>query len=198
MNGFDWSPYLVGGGTRPDAMTGLAPDFASSLAAMFSAAPPDVLSGLRVTSGYRSPEVQAGLWDAALAKYGSPEAARKWVAPPGRSHHNAGGAVDLKYLSPIAQQWAHDNAAQYGLQFPLSNEPWHIEPLGSRGGASPVSQTFGTAPPALAGMFSLGTPLEPPTLAPSLPWGQQAAESVRAKAEDAQQRKQALADLITY
>lgn len=134
MSEWDWNPYLVGGGTRPDAVTGLADPFEQSLQQMFLDAPPEVQEVLRVTSGYRSPEVQERLWQEALVKYGSPEAARKWVAPPGKSQHNHGSAVDLKYLSPAAQDWVHANAAKYGLHFPMAHEPWHIEPVGARSG----------------------------------------------------------------
>mgnify|MGYP002140046610 FL=1 len=61
---------------------------------LFEMAPPDIRRQLQVYSGYRSPERQAQLWDAALKKYGSPEAARKWVAPPGRSQHGHGNAAE--------------------------------------------------------------------------------------------------------
>ncbi len=132
---WDWNPYLVDGGTRPDAISGLQGGFNNSLAAMFAGAPPEIQAQLRVMSAYRSPERQAQLWEEALAKYGSPEAARKWVAPPGNSKHNHGQAVDLRFLGDDAQKWVHANAAQYGLHFPMSHEPWHIEPVGSRGGA---------------------------------------------------------------
>lgn len=132
---WDWNPYLVDGGTRPDAMTGLQGGFNNSLAAMFAGAPPEIQAQLRVMSAYRSPERQAQLWEEALAKYGSPEAARKWVAPPGNSKHNHGQAVDLRFLGDEAKNWVHANAAQYGLHFPMAHEPWHIEPVGSRGGS---------------------------------------------------------------
>ena len=132
---WDWNPYLVDGGTRPDAMTGLQGGFNNSLAAMFAGAPPEIQAQLRVMSAYRSPERQAQLWEEALAKYGSPEAARKWVAPPGNSKHNHGQAVDLRFLGDEAKNWVHANAAQYGLNFPMAHEPWHIEPVGSRGGS---------------------------------------------------------------
>jgi len=132
---WDWKPFLTGGATRPDAMSGLNGQFGSSLQSMFAAAPPEIQQHLRLTSAFRSPEVQQQLWNDALKKYGSPEAARKWVAPPGNSKHNHGSAADLKYLDPVAQKWAHDNAAQFGLHFPLKHEPWHVEPVGSRGGA---------------------------------------------------------------
>lgn len=129
----DLTQFLAGGAaTRADSLTGLTPDFQSALAQMFAAAPPDL--GLTINSAYRSPELQAQLWDQALAKYGSPEAARKWVAPPGRSQHGHGNAGDLGYGGPGAREWAHANAGNFGLAFPLSNEDWHIELAGARGG----------------------------------------------------------------
>ncbi len=133
---WDWNPYLVDGGARPDAISGLQDPFEQSMAAMFAAAPPEIREQLRVGSAYRSNERQAELWANALAKYGDEATARKWVAPPGRSQHNHGNAIDLRYLSPAAQEWVHANAAQFGLAFPLANEPWHIEPLGARGGTA--------------------------------------------------------------
>jgi hypothetical protein len=108
---------------------GLNPIFAERLSAFLAEAPD---GGLSVYSGYRSPEHQQALYAAALAKYGSPEAARRWVAPPGRSMHNFGEAADLSFATPAARAWAHDNAGAYGLRFPMGNEPWHIEPIGGR------------------------------------------------------------------
>lgn len=86
--------------------------------------------GISINSGYRSVEHQQRLWDQALAKYGSPEVARKWVAPPGKSQHNHGNAADLRYETDADRLWAHDNAEKYGLNFRLGNEPWHIEASG--------------------------------------------------------------------
>lgn len=151
----DWSQYAVGGATRPDAISGLDAQFQNALARMIAEAPETVRAGLRLSSAYRSPERQEQLWQEALAKYGSPEAARKWVAPPGRSQHNHGRAADLKYLSPEARAWAHENAARYGLAFPLSNEDWHIELASARGGEQPPSWATSSGPPsqnALAAM----------------------------------------------
>ena len=146
--------FAVGGATRPDSFTGLNPQFVSALAQMFQAAPPEIQAGLRISSGYRSPERQAQLWDQALAKYGSPEAARKWVAPPGRSQHNHGFAVDLHFATPAAREWAHKQAGQFGLTFPLKNEAWHIELAGARG-----------APKVLP--TEAGGPAQPTTMAQS-------------------------------
>lgn len=144
----DLSQFLTGGAaTRADSLSGLNPQFQNALASMFAAAP----AGLQIKSGYRSPELQAQLWDQALAKYGSPQAARKWVAPPGHSKHGDGDAADLAFANPAALTWAHDNAPQFGLNFPLSNENWHIELAGARG----VSPSAAPAPDLHAAMTSV-------------------------------------------
>jgi hypothetical protein len=119
---------------------GLEESFATNLASLIADAPADIREGLGIYSGYRSPDHQKRLWDNALAKYGSPEAARKWVAPPGRSYHNKGEAVDLSYNGQSlrhapkkVRDWVHANAGKYNLWFPMNHEPWHIEPKGTRG-----------------------------------------------------------------
>ena len=133
-------------------------------------------AGVGVMSFDRDPERQAQLWAAALQKYGSPEEARKWVAPPGHSNHNKGMASDLSYESPEASQWAHDHAAQYGLAFPLANEPWHVEPMEARGVrfTGGIQSPIAGAPTQVASLGSLSgiggagaslpatTPLPPP------------------------------------
>jgi len=141
----EWDQYAVGGATRPDSFSGMTPDFNAALEQMFANAPPEIQAKLRVGSGFRSPERQQQLWAEALVKYGSPEAARKWVAPPGKSQHNHGNAADLKYLDPVAREWVHQNAEKFGLAFPLSNEPWHVELAGARGGKQPAPQQYAQA-----------------------------------------------------
>jgi hypothetical protein len=84
-----------------------------------------------VTNGYRSPQRQAQLWQQALAKYGDPEIADNWVARPGKSNHGRGIAADLGFANAAARRWFHDNAGRFGLHFPMSWEPWHVEPTGS-------------------------------------------------------------------
>ncbi|MEQ9634597.1 MAG: D-alanyl-D-alanine carboxypeptidase family protein [Devosia marina] len=143
---WDWAQYATGGAAaRPDSFTGLNDPFSQALQQMLSDAPEDVR--INITSAYRSPETQERLWKEALEKYGSEREARRWVAPPGRSQHNHGNAVDLKYLSPAAQAWAHENAEKYGLAFPLSNEPWHLELGAARGG--PALAYAGNTTPAV-------------------------------------------------
>lgn len=111
----------------------LDPRFSEALARMIAEAPPEVQAQFQIMSGARSNERQAQLYEAAVKKYGSPEAARKWVAPPGKSFHNKGLATDLTYLGKDARKYAHDNAAKYNLAFPMGHEPWHIELAGVRG-----------------------------------------------------------------
>lgn len=104
-----------------ESIAKLNPDFRRRLLAMVAA------SGGRITinSGYRSAERQTQLWNAAVKKYGSEKAARKWVAPPGKSNHNHGLATDLGGDLELA----HRLAPQYGLHFPMAWEKWHVEPL---------------------------------------------------------------------
>lgn len=102
--------------------------FAGRLQAMIAA------SGGRISviSAYRSVERQAQLYEEGKRKYG--DQVNRWVAPPGRSNHNHGLAVDLRYVNDEAKEWAHQNAARFGLMFPMDHEPWHIEPIGVRDG----------------------------------------------------------------
>jgi hypothetical protein len=108
-------------------------DLKSRLANMVADMPENLRAKFQINSGFRSPERQAELFAAAVKKYGSEEAARKWVAPPGNSMHNHGKAADLNMNGdPAVKEWLHANAAKYGLGFPMSHEPWHIEALDAR------------------------------------------------------------------
>ncbi|MDX0438925.1 phage tail protein [Sinorhizobium medicae] len=108
------------------SVTELDPEFQSRLAE-FLAAAQEQAGNIVITSGARSIERQAQLWQQALEKYGSEAEARKWVAPPGRSQHNHGRAADLQFESDAVRDWAHAHAESYGLVFRLQNESWHIE-----------------------------------------------------------------------
>lgn len=116
-----------------DPYAGLDASFAHRLRQLVQA------SGGRITitSGHRSVERQQQLWDAAVKKYGSPQAARKWVAPPGKSNHNRGIAADLGGDLALAKRLA----PQFGLYMPMGHEPWHIEPAGSRSKSAPQAYT---------------------------------------------------------
>lgn len=117
------APVLSGGGGEVSEAA-----FNRALEQMLAAAP----GKIKINSGKRTREHQERLWQEALAKYGDPEIADNWVARPGNSRHETGIAADLGYVDDALRQWAHENAAKFGLHFPLSNEPWHIELLGSR------------------------------------------------------------------
>jgi len=81
-----------------------------------------------VTSGYRPPWYQKRLWDAAVKKYGSEQAASKWVARPGKSRHGrkgGQGAVDVS----LGQQL---DASTDRLYRPMSWEAWHVQLTGTR------------------------------------------------------------------
>ncbi|WKL42066.1 D-alanyl-D-alanine carboxypeptidase family protein [Sinorhizobium meliloti] len=123
---------VLASGKSKDHVNGMADAFASKLAKMLASMPDDLKGSVTINSGYRSIERQQQLWLDALKKYGSPEAARKWVAPPGNSQHNHGNAADLGYSSGQARQWMHANAGNFGLSFPLANENWHIEDADAR------------------------------------------------------------------
>jgi len=76
-----------------------------------------------VTSGWRPDSYQAMLFEAAVKKYGSEAAARKWVAPPGRSNHrhkDERAAADIT----LAYQAVNSGA---GLYLPMSWEDWHVQ-----------------------------------------------------------------------
>jgi hypothetical protein len=83
-----------------------------------------------VRSGYRSAQRQAELWGAALNRYGDPEIADNWVAPPGRSMHTRGLAVDIGGDLDLAVRLIEE--LDLPMYRPLAHEPWHFELVGSR------------------------------------------------------------------
>lgn len=119
-------------GKNSSHIDGMASAFAEKLATMLASMPENLKGDITINSGYRDIQRQQQLWIDALKKYGSPQAARKWVAPPGNSQHNKGNAADLGYGSDAARKWAHENAGNFGLSFPLANENWHIEDTDAR------------------------------------------------------------------
>lgn len=91
-----------------------------------------------IVSGLRDQKRQKELYAKALVKYGSAAEARKWVAPPGKSAHETGCAVDLwlgfacgkennaKIKDSKAYAWLTKNANDYGFN-PYQLEGWHWE-----------------------------------------------------------------------
>lgn len=81
--------------------------------------------GLRVTSGWRSPEYQQQLLQDAVVEYGSQEEAARWVATPEASAHVSGDAIDIDPFGAAA--WLSAHGAAYGLCQIYGNEWWHFE-----------------------------------------------------------------------
>ncbi|WP_421413534.1 D-alanyl-D-alanine carboxypeptidase family protein [Agrobacterium tumefaciens] len=123
---------VLASGKNASHVSGMQANFQKNLAAMIASMPKELQGSVTVNSGFRSVERQQQLWLEALKKYGSPEAAWKWVAPPGNSQHNKGNAADLGYGSDAARKWVHANASNFGLSFPMSHEPWHVEDSSAR------------------------------------------------------------------
>jgi len=89
-----------------------------------------------VSSSYRSVEQQRQLYSNAIKKYGSESVASKWVAPPGRSMHNYGYAIDLamyKNGKKLSQSEFDKIISEAGFYRPMDYEGWHIEPLYTKG-----------------------------------------------------------------
>jgi TP901 family phage tail tape measure protein len=85
-----------------------------------------------IGSGWRSSKQQAVLYDRWLRRV--PGQAQ--AAPPGRSNHEKGLAIDHVPSTHTARDEAM--AGLFGLKYPMSFEPWHIEPMwAARGGLVP-------------------------------------------------------------
>lgn len=104
-----------------------------------------------MTTAYRSYGFQSILWNNAINRYGSEEAANTLVAKPGQSEHQSGLAVDISsaennyqltenFGNTEAGKWVAAHAAEYGfiLRYPAdktdltgySFEPWHVRYVG--------------------------------------------------------------------
>ncbi|KXO87941.1 peptidase M15 [Tsukamurella pulmonis] len=113
---------------------GLDPALANAYSAAYrSAAASGVV--LRITSGARSWSQQQWLWEDGIARYGSPDAARRWVLPPGESTHVTGAAIDVGPWEGAA--WLQANGNRWGLCRTFDNEWWHFERVTAPGGACP-------------------------------------------------------------
>jgi D-alanyl-D-alanine carboxypeptidase len=106
------------------AVANLDPDL---LRALRHAAARAALEGITfyVNSGWRSPEYQNQLLREAVSKYGSEDAAARWVATAATSPHVSGDAVDIGHSDATA--WLSKQGAEYGLCQIYRNETWHYE-----------------------------------------------------------------------
>jgi D-alanyl-D-alanine dipeptidase len=102
---------------------------------------------LAITSGYRSLEHQEFLYQRAIKRHGSAEAASKWVLPPEKSNHPWGLAIDINYgvggtNGKKAAAWLEKNGYKYGLCRRYENEWWHFEPLVAPGQKCPAMEPY--------------------------------------------------------
>lgn len=104
----------------PVRADGFDPTFGAKLDAFLAAQP-----GITVYSGKRSPEEQLVLWNRAQAGQGAPAGWSDGTSC--ESKHCEGLAADLTFVSQTVEDWAHANSERYGLWFPYSHEPWHVE-----------------------------------------------------------------------
>lgn len=85
---------------------------------------------ITVTSGYRSYEQQKALYERYIR---SGKDIRYIAAPPGRSNHNHGQAVDAVVDgTPIAQAFGAAWLRRFGLAAPVKGDPVHVELSGAR------------------------------------------------------------------
>lgn len=87
---------------------------------------------VRVDSSYRTVAEQKVLWNQALKKYKNQSTASMWVAPPGKSQHNIGNAIDLSMYKngrQVSQSEFDKVISEAGFYRPMSWETWHIEPI---------------------------------------------------------------------
>ena len=85
---------------------------------------------IRITSGFRTQQLQERLYADAVKKYGSESEASKWVLPKDISHHPWGIAIDVNYPGDrTAVKWLEENGSTFGLCRVYKNEWWHFEPV---------------------------------------------------------------------
>lgn len=118
---------------------GLVPQFRARLARATAAAAEDGVT-VTITSARRSTAKQQQLFNDAIVKYGSYEAATRWVLPPADSAHVHGRAVDLGPRA--AMRWMDENGWRYGICRRYDNEPWHFEPTTKPGNQCPPREPY--------------------------------------------------------
>jgi Flp pilus assembly protein TadG len=121
-----FDPTMLGPAALNGDASGLHPALGNAVDRLIAASN----GSIQLVSGYRSHDHQQRLWNEALARYGSPEAADDWVAPPGHSMHEKGLAVDLGGNLSLAVELVQ--RLDLPLHRPMAHEPWHFELTGSR------------------------------------------------------------------
>ena len=94
---------------------------------------------LSITSGFRSLERQAFLFQREVDARGSETEAAKWVLPPQASNHPKGLALDVNYpMDRVGAGWLERNGWRFGLCRVYANEWWHFEAVIAPGGRCPA------------------------------------------------------------
>lgn len=125
-----------------ESIDGLSPTLRSRLKKAMTGAKADGVT-IRINSGRRSAAKQRRLLQEAIKKYGSYEAATRWVLPPDKSAHVQGKAVDI--APQAAMVWLNKNGWEYGICRPYANEPWHFEALTTPGKKCPPRKSSAVA-----------------------------------------------------
>ncbi len=127
----------------PDYNPGVDPDAQAAFDKMQSAASEEGLN-IYISSGFRSYDYQAGLYERYVLDSGKAEADR-YSARPGHSEHQTGLAfdlntIDMSFADTDEYEWVKKNCADYGfiIRYPEDGEeitgymyePWHLRYLG--------------------------------------------------------------------
>ena len=89
---------------------------------------------LVITSGFRTLERQAFLYQREVHIRGSESEAAKWVLPAESSHHPMGLAIDVNYpMDRPGALWLERHGWRFGLCRVYANEWWHFEAVSAPG-----------------------------------------------------------------
>ncbi|MBQ5333717.1 MAG: M15 family metallopeptidase [Oscillospiraceae bacterium] len=127
-----------------DYNPGVDPDAQAAFDKMQSAAAEEGLN-IYISSGFRSYDYQAGLYERYVERSGKAEADR-YSARPGHSEHQTGlafdlNSIDITFADTEEYEWVKAHCAEYGfiIRYPEGKEsitgymyePWHIRYLGA-------------------------------------------------------------------
>lgn len=126
----DADGYIAPGDTLPltsdkPAITKLNPTLLTALRSANRAAEDQRGITIKITDGWRSERYQDFLFEQAVQKYGSEDAASEWVKRGTESQHVSGDAVDV--ATADAMDFLNRFGNEWGLCQVYANEIWHFE-----------------------------------------------------------------------
>ena len=140
----------AGGGDSVGVNSGKLDDnFASKMAAAIQAAEKATGTKVRITEGYRDPHVQAQYYSDYIGKpitydgktyQPNPAKLGRLAAPPGRSNHQKGMAIDM--ADSPAREWIRAHASEFGLRHLGGKDMPHFEMAGASAISSTTSSSF--------------------------------------------------------